>query len=396
MDLSELKIAIVHDWLTHFGGAERCLEEFCEIFPQADIFTLVYKEGSVGQKIESHNIKTSFLQKIPLSQKFYRHLLPLMPIAIEQFKFNGYDLVISSSHAVTKGVITPTDCLHISYMYTPMRYIWFMRNQYFGSESNFPHILRPLTAPFLHYLRVWDKSSAKRVDKYIAISRFVSKRIKKIYRKDSQIIYPPVDTDKFLEEPLMTVPPQLPQEDYFLMISNYEPNKNTELVVQAFTLLVDEKLKIAGSFGRRGEYLKNKYYHYDNIEFLGRISDGELMDHYSRAKALIAPGNEDFGMSVLEANASKTPVIAYAKGGHLETVNPALLGPFSSKVSPDSTGIFFHKLDVSDIIVAIEKFNYINNKGGWNEKYLQTHAKRFDKKIFREKIQKTIRDLIKK
>ncbi len=385
MHFQDLKVAIVHDWLTHYGGAERCLEEFLDIFPQAEIFTLIHKSGSVGEKIEKAKIHTSFLQKFPFSKKSFRYLLPLMPIAIEQFRFNDYDLVISSSHAVAKGIITPSDCLHICYMYTPMRYIWFMEDEYFGSKSNFPFFMKLMIKPILHYLRVWDKSSALRVDKYIAISRYVASRIKKIYGFDSNIIYPPIDTQRF-----MNSGKKYDNKDYYLMVTNYEPNKNTEIALKAFKKL-NQNLKVVGAFGRKGRRLKAKYSDSRNIELLGHVSPHQLEKLYSEAKALVAPGFEDFGMAVVEAIASGTPVIAYGKGGHLETV-----GDISVKdsITQCQGGLLFRDLTVDSIIKTVNVYKSLEKKGFWKYDAGTTLNKyKFDfKKRFKDIVRKMVGD----
>jgi glycosyltransferase involved in cell wall biosynthesis len=378
--LRNLKVAIVHDWLTHYGGAERCLEKFCEIFPQAEIYTLVHKQGSIGQKIESHQIITSFLQKLPFARKHYRWLLPLMPLAIEQFKFKDYDLVISSSHAVAKGVITPTGCTHISYIYTPMRYIWFLENEYFGDKGSFPKLLRWIPKVFNHYLRVWDKASAYRVDKYLSISEYVAQRVKSIYGFESEVVYPPVDVQRF--EQKSRKPKQIEGKNrFFLMVTNYEPNKNTEIAIKAFIKL-NRKLKIVGAFGRRGKKLQKKYQKYNNIEFLGHVSDERLIELYQNTQALIAPGVEDFGMAVLEANASTTPVITYAKAGHLESVKPLI------DEGKNATGIFFYDLSISAIIEAIKKFD----KNDFDPNHLKLHVQKFSSQIFKQKITQCINE----
>jgi glycosyltransferase involved in cell wall biosynthesis len=398
MILDKLKVAIVHDWLTYPGGAEKCLECFCEIFPQADIFTLLSDKSNICDNITSHNINTSFLQKIPWASQAHRYFLPLIPLAIEQFNFNGYDLVISSSHAAAKGIITPTNCTHISYIYTPMRYAWFMTDTYFGNNSGFSPLFRPFINLILHYLRIWDKASIYRVDNLIAISEFVKNRIAKVYRRESEVIYPPVDVYKFKKAAKTKKATQSSithkiKEDFFVTATNYEPNKNTELLIKAFCE-IDEKLKIVGSFQRRGRKLQDKYKDCKNIEFCGYIADSELTKLFVRAKGFITAGLEDFGMALLEANSAGTGVIAYKAGGHLETVVDASNADKSR--NSKSTGIFFSALTKSAIIESIKKYHKFYKKGYFDSANLQNHAQKFSKKRFKKDIKEYIQNTLSK
>ncbi|MBN2100756.1 glycosyltransferase [Candidatus Dojkabacteria bacterium] len=370
MEIKKLKVALVHDWLTRMGGAEKCLECFCDIFPEADIYTLIHVKGSVSSKIESHKIFTTFLQKIPFKSKFYRYFFSLAPTAIEQFDFRDYDLVLSGSSCVAKGVIVPHSVLHVSYSYTPMRYAWEMYDEYFGESSTLPLWQRMAIAPQLNYLRMWDVISSNRVDKFIADSKHVADRIEKIYRRDSVVIYPPVDTDFYKL--------YAQKEDYYLMVTTFEPSKRVDLAISAFNRL-GLPLKIVGSYGRYRRLFMRRAK--ENIEFLGWKSDEELRDLYAKAKALVSPGVEDFGIIPLEAISSGTPVIAYAAGGVLETVIP-VNPPVGKKYRSKANGIFFYRHTVHDLVDTIEKFAHVDRTKGWDRTKMRKHAVNFGKKRF--------------
>jgi len=269
-----LRVALVHDWLTGMRGGEKVLEVFCEIFPQADLYTLLYIPGSISDIIANREIKTSFIQKLPTAKKHYRSMLPLFPMAIESFNLEGYDLVLSSSHCVAKGVMTAPKTLHVSYIHTPMRYVWDMYHEYFGEKRG---LKGKAISLFAHYLRMWDVCSSKRVDYFISNSRHVARRVEKYYGRASTVIYPPVDCGRFR---ILPAP-----EDYYLMVSAFAPYKRIDLAIEAFNLL-GLKLKIVGT-GQEEKKLRKMAR--GNIEFLGRRTDSEIADYYGRCRALIFP-----------------------------------------------------------------------------------------------------------
>jgi len=319
-----VKIAIIHDWLTGMRGGERVLELFCKIFPDAHIFTLFHNKGSVSRTIESHPIVTSRLQRIPFSGKKYRYLLPLFPGAIESFDLAGFDLVLSTSHAVAKGAIAPEGALSFCYCHTPMRYIWDQYDTYFNAKytSGLVQTVMPI---FRDYLRYWDISTQSRVNHYIANSRFVAKRIEKIYNRSSIVIPAPVNCNFY-------VPDDVDHEDFYLMVTALAPYKRVDLAISAFNQNGRELIIIGeGTEAKTLKQQANK-----NIKFMGRLSDEEVRHHYQRCKALIFPGVEDFGLVPLETQACGRPVIAYAEGGALETIVEGLSGHFFYKQSVES------------------------------------------------------------
>jgi glycosyltransferase involved in cell wall biosynthesis len=362
-----MKVALIHDWLTGMRGGERCLEVFCELFPQADLYTLLHIPGSVSPLIEKMPITTSFIQKLPFPKKGYRKYLPLFPMAIERFNLKGYDLVLSCSHCVAKGVITPPDAPHISYMLTPMRYAWDMYEDYFGQSRN------RLITLFIHYLRMWDVTSSQRVDNFLSISRHVQNRIMKFYRRQSEVIYPPVEISRF----------RLGNKkgNFFLIVSSLVPYKNIRLAVEAFNRL-RYPLRIIGT---GPEEKKLRSVAKKNIEFMGWQTDGVVAKNYSACRALIFPGEEDFGIVPLEAMGCGRPVIAYGKGGVLETVI-SHQNPFLN--TKKATGIFFYEQNVEALMDAVERFSLIERE--FDPEAIRKHALQWDRKIFKERIKKNI------
>jgi len=335
-----LKVALVHDWLTGMRGGERVLEEICKVFPKAELFTLLHLKGKVSKIIEDREIHTSFIQKLPFAATRYRSYLPLFPTAIERFNLSGFDLVISTSHCVAKGVITSPYTCHISYVHTPMRYVWEMYQQYFGDERL--GRLARLVVPYIaNYLRMWDVASSKRVDYFIANSKNVADRIEKHYGRRSKVIYPPADVDRFRHGP---------DEGYYLIVSAFAPYKRIDLAVEAFNR-IGLPLKIAGT-GQ--DYKRIKKVCSQNIELLGWLRDEEIAELYARCRALIFPQEEDFGITPVEAQASGKPVIAFGKGGALESVNGVFIRRGAPPVWPEKpTGVFFpEQLDVIFYAVA--------------------------------------------
>ncbi|MDR4498232.1 MAG: glycosyltransferase [Candidatus Scalindua sp.] len=374
-----MKVALVHDWLTGMRGGEKVLEVFCELFPRAHVYTLLHSKGSVSETIENMDIRTSFVQKLPLAGRKYRSYLPLFPAAIEKFDFGGYDLVLSSSHCVAKGVITGTDTLHICYCFTPMRYIWDLYDLYFGKgRSGF--VTRIGMSLIAGYLRKWDVASSKRVNKFVSISRYIEDRIKKCYGRESEIIYPPVDCSYFNTG--------TSGGDFYLMVSPLAPNKRVDIAIKAFNKL-GIPIKIIGS-GQEEEKLRKLAG--KNIELMGWQSDEVVRNHYVNCKALIFPGVEDFGIVPLEAQACGKPVIAYGHGGVLDTIIPFN----SNKLKPqegneeigNATGMFFYDQNPDSLLQAVELFE--NSPGVFNKEKIRKHTESFDRLIFKENIKNYI------
>src|SRR4030042_6791684 len=309
-----MKVRFLHDYLNQAGGAERVLLALTELFPEAPIFTLIHDKKRLSG-FEDKDIRTSFLQKMPFASSKIRWYLPLMPVAIEQIDLSDYDLVISSTSALIKGVITHPKTLHICYCHTPTRYLWSEAHQY-HKEIKDGKLVRYFLPYFLNKLRLWDHVAAQRVNHFIANSQFISQRIKNYYNRDSAVIYPPVDTGNFF------ISPEL--DNYYLIISRLKPYKKVDLVVRAFNKL-NLPLKIIGT-GEEEEKLKKMAK--PNIEFLGTVSEEQKRKYLSRCLALIHPQIEDFGLTAIEAMASGRPVIAYAEGGALETVVDGQTGKF--------------------------------------------------------------------
>lgn len=360
----------MHDWLTGMRGGEKVLEALCGIFPEADIFTIFHVKGTVSQAIESHPIKTSFIQRLPFAKKRYRMLLPLFPAAVEGLDLRGYDLIVSTSHCAAKGVIPHPGSLHICYIFTPMRYIWDQFELYFG-EGRTGFLSGRLIRLFANYLRIWDVTSSARVDEFVAISGHVAKRVEKYYRRDSTVIYPPVDCNRFKAA-------KADPNGYYLIVSAFAPYKRIDLAIDAFNDL-GLPLKITGT-GQDEQRLKRKAR--KNIEFLGWAPDERLQGLYEGCKALVFPGEEDFGIVPLEAMASGRPVIAFAKGGALETVVP-VNGVAGRAAFSDSgpTGVFFYEQTTEALKSAINILEKRSKE--FNPALIRGHALNFDAAQFK-------------
>jgi len=366
--MKNLKVVLLHDWLTGFRGGERVLEVFCELFPEAPIYTLIHKKGSTCPTIENRKIHTTFLNKIPGIHKHYRKFLPLFPKAAESLKIEeNVDLVLSSSHCVIKGVTKPKSSKHISYIHSPMRYLYDQYDVYFGPGA--PFYQRWGAKVFKNYLVNWDLNSNKNVDVPIANAAFVKQRIQKYYGIDAGIIHPFVDLADFRE-----VQKNKPvKEDFYIMVTAFAPNKRVDLAIRSFNKL-GKKLKIIGSGQQEAELRAMAS---SNVEFLGNISREEVIDNFSKAKALIFPGTEDFGITPLESLASGTPVIAYKIGGVLETLN-------------DDVAQFFEEQTEDCLIEAVNKFE---GKDFDHEKLL-ARAEDFSKEVFKEKILNLVKETL--
>jgi glycosyltransferase involved in cell wall biosynthesis len=359
--LNKIKTAIVHDWLSGMRGGEKVLSAILELYPDSDLFTLLHNPGSVSDFIENRHIFTSFIDRLPAKTNRYRNYLPLFPTAIELFDFKGYDLVISTSHCVAKGIRTPPNTLHVSYIHSPMRYVWDMYEDYFSSEK-LGFFSRKLIPLFANYLRIWDVTSSNRVDSFVANSGHVAKRIKKYYNRDSEIIYPPVDTDIFNLSKT--------SDDYYLIISALVPYKRIDLAVEAFNQ-TDSKLIIIGEGPEKRKLQKMAK---TNIDFLNWLPHDQLVKYYANCKALIFPGEEDFGIVPVEAQSCGKPVVAYAYGGALETV----IG-FDDESNMPASGVFFDQQDVQSLQTAVEKCNDI----AWDAEFIHAHAQKFSKSNFK-------------
>jgi glycosyltransferase involved in cell wall biosynthesis len=307
------KVALVHDWLVGMRGGEKVLEVFCALYPGATLFTLVHRPGSVSPIIDSMDIRTSFIEMLPRGLTRYQYYLPLFPKAIESFDLRDYDLVISSSHAAAKGVRVRHDALHICYCHTPMRYIWDQYDQYFGKGRS-SVVTRTAMKMFREYLQRWDVRSAKKVDYFIANSHYVADRIKRIYERSSTVIYPPVDVDRFAS--------QAGQGKFDLIVSGLVPYKRIDIAIEAYNRM-KKPLVIAGNGSEEARLRRMAG---PTIEFRGYVTDEEVSDLYAGCRALIFPGEEDFGIVPVEAMASGKPVIAFGKGGATETVVDGVTG----------------------------------------------------------------------
>lgn len=370
-----MKVAIVHDWLVTYAGAERVLEQIIKVYPKADLFSLVdFLEPGQRQFIAEKPVRTSFIQRLPWAKGKYRQYLPLMPMAVEQLDVSAYDLVISCSHAVAKGVLTGPDQVHISYVHTPIRYAWDMQHQYL-KEANLERGLKgALARGVLHYIRNWDYRTANGVDSFIANSEFIARRIWKVYRREASVIYPPVDvaTYSLFED----------KEDYYLTASRMVPYKKIDLIVDAFNEMADKRLIVIGD---GPDFNKIRSRAGKNISLLGYQSPESMKYYMQRARAFVFAAEEDFGIAPVEAQACGTPVIAYGKGGALETVKG--LG-----IADQPTGLFFNDQSKESLISAIMTFEQAGNI--FSPHVCRQNAMRFSPESFRELFQKHVNTVL--
>lgn len=360
-----MRIAIVCDWLVTVGGAENFLGELLQCFPEADLFSVVdFLDHQQRDFLQQKTVTTTFIQHLPFAKKKYRSYLPLMPLAIEQLDLSAYSLIISSSHAVAKGVITGPDQMHISYIHSPMRYAWDLQHQYLKETGLNKKWYGWLARYFLHRLRMWDFRSAQSVDYFIANSNYIARRISKTYRRKATVIYSPIALDHFI--------PCSPSEkkDFYLTASRLVPYKRIDLIVEAFSQLPNKELIVIGE-GPEMSKIKNKAG--KNVKILGYQSNEILRDYLKKAKAFIFAAEEDFGLLPLEAQASGTPVIAYGKGGALETVK----GLDDTK----PTGLFFQEQNIASLCKGIELFE--RNQSTFTQENCLLNASRFSPAQFR-------------
>lgn len=359
-----MRVALVHDYLNQYGGAERVLERLHELYPAAPVFTSIYAADRMPDSYRAMDIRTSFMQRLPAVMSRHQAYLPLYPLVFENFDLSDYDVVISNSSAWAKSAITDPHTLHVCYCLTPMRWAW-RYHDYVNRERLGP-FARALLPPLINYLRVWDATTAPRVDAFVAISRAVAGRIRKFYGREATIIYPPVDTAAF--QPAGRV------EDYYLVASRLIPYKRIDLAVEAFNRL-GLPLRIVGD-GRDRDELASRAG--PNVEFLGRVSDSDLGELYAGCKAFIFPGEEDFGIAPVEAQACGRPVVAFAAGGALDTV------------IADETGVFFREPTaeaLADAVLRVER-------SGWDSDRIRTHALRFDVSEFKRSFTVLVNKLV--
>lgn len=358
-----MKVALVHDHLAQDGGAEKVLKALADLFPDAPIYTLLYEKQNVDKYFKDRKIRTSIIQKLPGGIKHYQWYMPIMPMAVEFFDLNSYDLVISDASAFSKGVITSPHTLHICYCHTPTRYLWDYTHQYIN-ELKYNKYFKKIISLVLNKTRVWDKIAADRVDVFVANSNTVRKRIKKYYRRDSKVIYPPVSLEKFYISSEIG--------DYYLIGARLAPYKRVDIVIEAFKKM-GKKLIVFGD-GVDLERLKRIADYNKNIIFVGRVDDKKRAELYSKCRAFINPQEEDFGITAIEAMASGRPIIAFKRGGATETVVENI------------TGVFFDKQTPEAIIKAVENFNYQN----FNPQKVKERAQIFSTEIFKNNIKKFI------
>lgn len=361
-----MKTAIVADWLVTYAGSERVLEQMIACYPGADVFAVidVVPEASRGF-LRGKRPQTTFIQQLPLAGRWYQRYLPLMPLAIEQLDLSGYDLILSSSHAVAKGVIVGPDQLHISYVHSPIRYAWDLQHQYLHESGLDRRMMGWLARWFLHRIRLWDVRTKYGVDAFIANSRFVARRIHRVYGRDAKVMYPPVDVDAF--------PLQEEKEDFYLTASRMVSYKRMDLIVEAFASLPDSRLVVIGD-GPEAEKIRAKAA--PNVRLMGYQSNEVLCDYMQRAKAFVFAAEEDFGITPVEAQACGTPVIAFGKGGALETVRG--LGV----VNDAPTGVFFNTQTSAAIQAAVRHFEA--QIGEFVPSQIRQHAQQFSVTRFRQ------------
>jgi glycosyltransferase involved in cell wall biosynthesis len=372
--LASLRIALVHEWFSSYAGSERVVEQMLEVMPHAKLFGVVdFLPPEQRAFLGGRAVKTTFVQSLPFAEKSFRRYLPLMPLAMEQHDLSGFDLVLSSNHAVAKGVITGPDQVHVSYVHSPMRYAWDLQHQYLA-EANLTHGPKSwLARAMLHQIRNWDARSALGVDHFVANSAFIARRIRKVYRREAQVIHPPVDVSAF---PLGTAP----REDFYLTASRMVPYKRVPLIVEAFARMPQRKLVVigAGDDDARARAAAGP-----NVTFLGHASLDVLRDHMRRARAFVFAAEEDFGITPVEAQAAGCPVIALGRGGALETVVATGAG---------RTGLLFAEQTVEAILGAVDDFEA--EPTAFTAEACRANAERFGIERFRDELAVYLADVI--
>ncbi|MCY2653603.1 glycosyltransferase family 4 protein [Klebsiella pneumoniae] len=368
--MQELNVGIVADWFITYAGSEKVVAEFLDVFPEAELYSVVdFLSSENKSHFKNKNITTTFIQNFPFARKKYQSYLPFMPLAIEQLDVSKHDVILSSSHAVAKGVLTGPDQLHISYIHSPIRYAWDLQHQYLR-ESNLHKGFKGLLAKWiLHNIRIWDCRTSNGVDHFIANSKFIARRIKKVYGRNADVIYPPVDVERFtLNEN---------KEQYYFTASRLVPYKRIDLIVEAFSHMKDKKLVVIGD-GPEMNKIKAKAT--SNIEILGYQSNSVMVDYMRNARAFVFAAEEDFGITPVEAQSCGTPVIAYGKGGALETIRPIGV--------EKATGVFFYNQDVKSIIDCVNFFEQHSDEIILSD--CRLNALKFSEQRFKEEIKEYV------
>jgi len=359
------RIGVVHDWLPVYAGAERVLEQMLQVFPESRVYSLIdFVPEEQRAFLQGHSVETSFIQRLPFARHLYRHYLPLAPLAIEQFDLTEHDVVVSSSYAVAKGVLTRADQLHVSYVHSPIRYAWDLYHEHVA-DGSLGRIRGALARMVLHYLRLYDLSTAPRVDLFVANSKHVARRIWKTYRRPSHVVYPPVDVERFSV--------RKKKDNYYLAMSRLVPYKRMDLIVEAFTEMPDKELVVIGD-GPEAHALERAAG--PNVTLLGYQPDDAVTHYMERARAFVFAAEEDFGICPVEAQACGTPVIAYGRGGVQETVVAG------------ETGVFFPEQTVEHLKAAVDEFEQIRDQ--LDPAVIRAQAERFAVPVFRETFSRLI------
>ena len=364
-----MKVAIVHEWLDTYAGSERVVEQFLRIWPDADLYCVCdFLPENERAFLQGHTPRTSFIQRLPGAKKHFRKYLPLMPIAIEQFDMTGYDLVVSSNHAVAKGVLTGPGQLHVSYVHSPMRYAYDLQHQYLRESGNDRGLKGAITRWMLHRLRIWDRSSAAGVDVLVGNSSYIAERIMKVWRREAEVVHPPVDVARFALAH--------GKQDHFLVASRMVPYKRIELVAEAFRRMPGRQLRIIGD-GVNMPAVRAAAGDAPNISFMGRVDQPTLVREMQQAAAVIHAAEEDFGIAIVEAQACGTPMIAFARGGATDIVRPP--------PAPDPTGLLFPDQTADSLIAAVEQF--AGMRDAFTPEACRANAEQFSEENFRARMQ---------
>jgi glycosyltransferase involved in cell wall biosynthesis len=372
-----VRVAVVHEWLDSYAGSERVVEQLLEIWPEADLFAVCdFLPRSERGFLRGRPVRTTFIQRLPFARRHFRLYLPLMPLAIEQLDLSGYDLVVSSSHAVAKGVLTGPGQLHVSYVHSPMRYAWDLQHQYLRQSGMERGAKGALTRLLLHRLRMWDRSSAAGVDVLVANSAYIAERVRKAWRREALVVHPPVDVEAF-EPPLGGEAP--PRGDHYVVASRMVPYKRVDLVVEAFRAMPGRRLLVLGD-GPELKRVTDAAAGAPNVELRGRVRQAELVETVRTARAFVFAAEEDFGIAMVEAQACGTPVIAYGKGGARDIL----------RAPPEDapTGLFFAEQSAPAIVAAVERFEALSPAIAAAD--CRANARRFTREEFRDAMRRVV------